>query len=60
MNCLAPDIVARLLSGEQPEGLTRKKLMQVDLPTDWVLQRRLLVFPLLQKRSCVHAPLLRD
>lgn len=45
LNYLAPDIVAAVLDGDQPKGITRKKLMQVDLPTDWVLQRRLLGFP---------------
>lgn len=45
LNYLAPDIIAAILDGEQPEGITRKKLMQLDLPIDWVLQRHLLGFP---------------
>lgn len=45
LNYLAPDIVAAILDGDQPKAITRKKLMQIDLPTDWVLQRRLLGFP---------------
>lgn len=44
LNYLAPDIIAAILDGEQPADLTRKRLMQIDLPTDWVLQRRLLGF----------------
>ena len=45
LNYLAPDIVAAILDGDQPAGLTRKRLMQFDLPPDWVLQRRILGFP---------------
>jgi DNA invertase Pin-like site-specific DNA recombinase len=45
LNYLAPDIIAAILDGGQPEGVTRKTLMQLDLPTDWGLQRRLLGFP---------------
>jgi hypothetical protein len=45
LNYLAPDIVAAILDGEQPERVTRKWLMQTDLPIDWTLQRRLLGFP---------------
>lgn len=60
LNYLAPDIVAGLLSGEQPEGLTRKKLMQVDLPTDWALQRRLLGFPTPPEAQLRARSLLRD
>ena len=42
LNYLAPDIVASILDGGQPKGLTRKSLMKVDLPVDWILQRKLL------------------
>jgi hypothetical protein len=45
LNYLAPDIVTAILDGEQPPGLSRKRLMEVDLPTDWAIQRRLLGFP---------------
>ena len=45
LNYLAPDIVAAILDGEQPGDLSRKKLMQMDLPIDWSLQRQLLGFP---------------
>lgn len=44
LNYLAPDIVASILDGEQPAGMSRKLLMQLDLPIDWTLQRRLLGF----------------
>lgn len=44
LNYLAPDITAAILDGDQPAGLSRKTLMQTDLPTDWALQRRLLGF----------------
>jgi DNA invertase Pin-like site-specific DNA recombinase len=44
LNYLAPDIVAAILDGEQPDGLTRKQLLRFDLPIDWKLQRALLGF----------------
>jgi hypothetical protein len=36
---LAPDIVAALLNGEEPDGLSLAKLTQ-PFPEDWVAQRR--------------------
>ena len=45
LNYLAPDIVASILDGTQPETLTRQQLIKADLPLDWDLQRRLLGFP---------------
>lgn len=45
LNYLAPDIVASIRDGTQPAELTCQKLMAVDLPMDWSLQRRLLGFP---------------
>lgn len=45
LNYLAPDITASLLDGTQPPDLNCQKLMSVDLPMDWSLQRRLLGFP---------------
>lgn len=57
LNYLAPDIVAAILDGEQPEDLTRKRLMQIDLPTDWILQRRLLGMP---PRNEVSVPVLAN
>jgi site-specific DNA recombinase len=42
---LAPDIVARILSGTQPVELTATSLMtRVDLPPAWADQRALLEF----------------
>jgi len=45
LNYLAPDIVASILDGTQPLGLTCEKLRSPNLPMDWSLQRRLLGFP---------------
>ena len=42
---LAPDIVARVLSGTQPVDLTTEELTKrIDLPLDWTEQRALLRF----------------
>ena len=42
---LAPDIVARILSGTQPVDLTTEELTKrIDLPLDWTEQRALLGF----------------
>jgi hypothetical protein len=42
---LAPDIVARILSGTQPVELTTEKLTKrIDLPLEWAEQRALLGF----------------
>lgn len=45
LNYLAPDIIASIHDGTQPQSLTRRQLMQSDIPMDWSLQRRLLGFP---------------
>jgi hypothetical protein len=45
LNYLAPDIVSAIIDGTQPVTLTRKQLMECDVPIDWELQRRLLGFP---------------
>lgn len=45
LHYLAPDIVAAILDGTQPDALTRQTLLDCDLPMDWELQRRLLGFP---------------
>ena len=45
LNYLAPDIIAAILAGAQPAGLTRLKLTQGSLPLDWALQRRMFGFP---------------
>jgi hypothetical protein len=44
LNYLAPDIIASILDGTNPPGLTRKQLVRADLPMDWSLQRRLFGF----------------
>jgi hypothetical protein len=44
LNYLAPDIVAAILDGTQPDRLTRKQLIEANLPTDWALQRTLFGF----------------
>ena len=42
---LAPDIIARILSGTQPVDLTNEKLTKrIDLPLDWTEQTALLRF----------------
>jgi DNA invertase Pin-like site-specific DNA recombinase len=42
---LAPDIVAAIIAGTQPTNLTAEALTKrIDLPTDWVEQRRVLGF----------------
>ena len=46
LNYLAPDIIAAILAGAQPNGLTRLRLTQgAPLPLDWDLQRRMFGFP---------------
>lgn len=45
INYLAPDIVASILDGTQPDNLTRRRLLAANIPTDWALQRRLFCFP---------------
>jgi DNA invertase Pin-like site-specific DNA recombinase len=45
LNYLAPDIVAAIIDGTQPTNLTRRRLLECDIPVDWALQRRLLGFP---------------
>ena len=41
---LAPDIVASILDGAQPRELTRRQLIDANLPLDWSLQRKLFGF----------------
>jgi site-specific DNA recombinase len=45
LNYLAPDIIASILDGTQPLGLTRHALVHANLPMDWSLQRKLFGFP---------------
>ena len=44
LNYLAPDIIDSIIKGTQPPTLTRKILLQSDLPLDWALQRRMFGF----------------
>ena len=45
LNYLAPDIIAAILAGAQPEDLTSRSLLQGALPLDWNLQRHMFGFP---------------
>jgi site-specific DNA recombinase len=45
LNYLAPDIVTAILDGTQPPALTRRTLIDANLPTDWPTQRKLFGFP---------------
>jgi DNA invertase Pin-like site-specific DNA recombinase len=45
LNYLAPDIVAAILAGAQPEELTGRSLLHGALPLDWDLQRSTFGFP---------------
>ncbi|MGB7372416.1 recombinase family protein [Erythrobacter sp.] len=49
LNFLAPDIVTAILDGTQPPVLTRKVLLNSNIPTDWPVQRRLYGFAAPQK-----------
>lgn len=41
---LAPDILTAIMDGAQPSALTRRKLLDANLPLDWALQRKLFGF----------------
>lgn len=45
MSYLAPDIVTSIIDGTQPPELTRRGLLDSNLPLDWALQRKLFGFP---------------
>lgn len=45
LNYLAPDIVTSIMDGAQPRELTRRMLLDANLPLDWALQRKLFGFP---------------
>lgn len=45
VNYLAPDILTAIIDGTQPRELTRRTLIDANLPLDWALQRRLFGFP---------------
>ena len=44
LTCLAPDIVAAILDGRQPRGLSVNRMLQ-NIPEPWDEQRRLWEFP---------------
>lgn len=44
LNYLAPDIVAAILDGDHPPGLTRSALLKATLPLDWSQQRLMFGF----------------
>jgi site-specific DNA recombinase len=44
LGCLAPDIVAAIVEGRQPRGLTARSLMAAEVPVKWDEQRALLGF----------------
>ena len=45
VNYLAPDILMSILDGTQPVELTRRTIIDANLPLDWALQRKLFGFP---------------
>ena len=45
LNYLAPDIIASILDGTQPNQLTARQLIDATLPLDWALQRKMFGFP---------------
>lgn len=45
VNYLAPDILTSIMDGTQPAGLTRRIIIDANLPLDWTLQRKLFGFP---------------
>jgi site-specific DNA recombinase len=44
LNYLAPDIVTAIMDGAQPQELTRRRLLDANLPLDWDLQRKMFGF----------------
>jgi hypothetical protein len=41
---LAPDIQQAIVEGRQRNGVSLERLMRIDLPLNWIDQRRLLGF----------------
>tara|TARA_R110000787_G_scaffold5442_1_gene19828 strand:- start:9344 stop:9547 length:204 start_codon:yes stop_codon:yes gene_type:complete len=50
LNYLAPDIVTAILDGTQPTTLTRKIVLESNIPTDWAIQRQLFGFSAPERR----------
>jgi hypothetical protein len=44
LNYLAPDIITAIMDGAQPRELTRRELLDANLPLDWALQRKMFGF----------------
>ena len=44
LSCLAPDIVTAIVEGRQPQGLSARRLLEIELPLAWADQRALLGF----------------
>lgn len=42
LSCLGPDIVTVIVEGRQPDMLTARRLMEMELPIEWGKQRTLL------------------
>lgn len=55
LNYLAPDIIAAIVDGEHPPGLTRGALINAALPLDWAQQRLLFGFRPLPERGLTHS-----
>lgn len=45
LNYLAPDILAAIADGTQPQELNRSTLASAHIPLDWAVQRRMFGFP---------------
>lgn len=54
ISCLAPDVVAAVVEGTQPAGLSAQRLMQVDLPMGWDHQRQALGLGKVETRNALH------
>ncbi len=44
LSCLAPDIVTAIVERRQPQALTARTLLAIELPVSWQDQRALLGF----------------
>jgi hypothetical protein len=44
LSCLAPEIIAAIVEGRQPETLTARRLHSTALPLEWAQQSRVLGF----------------
>jgi site-specific DNA recombinase len=44
LNYLAPDIITAIMDGAQPRQITRRSLLDANLPLDWAIQRKMFGF----------------